>query len=56
LHIERASHLDPDAKGQWWADLSPVHGPTLGPFAQRSDALAAEVRWLEDYLRSLFEL
>ena len=55
MHIERASQLEPDATGQWWADLSPVNGPKLGPFAKRSDALAAEVRWLEEYLRSLFE-
>jgi hypothetical protein len=47
LLIQRASHVEPDAEGRWLADLSPVQGPRLGPFAQRSAALAAEVAWLE---------
>jgi hypothetical protein len=46
LTIERASHVEPDITGQWMADLSPVGGPRLGPFARRSDALAAESAWL----------
>ena len=45
--IRRGSHVEPDARGQWHADLSPVQGPVLGPFSRRSDALAAERRWLE---------
>ena len=36
VSIRRASHVEPDDHGQWWADLSPVKGPTLGPFALRS--------------------
>ena len=32
LHIERGSHVEPDADGLWTADLSPVAGPLLGPF------------------------
>ncbi len=32
----------------WWADLLPVNGPVLGPFSTRSEALEAELRWLED--------
>jgi hypothetical protein len=47
LSICRASHVEPDSQGAWWADLSPVGGPRLGPFAQRSLALAAEQVWLE---------
>jgi hypothetical protein len=47
LSIRRASHVEPDPEGAWWADLSPVGGPRLGPFAQRSRALAAEQAWLE---------
>ena len=47
LHIARASHVEPDAAGQWWADLSPVGGEKLGPFLLRSQALTAEQRWLE---------
>jgi hypothetical protein len=45
--IRRASHVEPDAAGRWWADLMPVHGPTLGPFARRTQALTAERDWLE---------
>ena len=45
--ITRASHLEPTPDGRWLADLSPVHGPTLGPFRLRSQALAAERDWLE---------
>jgi hypothetical protein len=45
--ILRASHVEPDRQGRWWADLSPADGPLLGPFAHRSEALAAEQNWLE---------
>lgn len=47
LGIERASHVEPDEHGRWLADLSPVGGPVLCPFQKRSDALEAEVEWLE---------
>jgi hypothetical protein len=47
--IRRASHVEPDAQGWWWAELAPVLGPRLGPFPLRSEALAAELRWLEDH-------
>ncbi len=46
MTVERASHVEPDADGQWLADLAPVGGPVLGPFPRRSAALAAEVAWL----------
>jgi hypothetical protein len=45
--ITRASHVEPDQHGRWLADMSPAGGPLLGPFAKRSEALAAEVEWLE---------
>jgi hypothetical protein len=45
--VTRASHVEPDDQGRWLADLSPVGGPVLGPFDRRSEALAAEVAWLE---------
>ncbi len=45
--ITRASHVEPTAHGQWTADLRPVGGPELGPFARRTEALAAEHTWLE---------
>jgi len=47
LRITRGSHVEPEESGQWFADLSPVAGPRLGPFACRSDALSAETSWLE---------
>ncbi len=48
--ILRASHVEPTTAGWWTADLSPVGGPMLGPFRQRSQALAAELQWLADWL------
>jgi hypothetical protein len=48
VRISRASHVEPDQDGLWMADLSPVGGPVLGPFDRRSDALEAEVAWLEE--------
>lgn len=47
MEVRRASHVEPDGAGQWWADLRPVDGPVLGPFPRRSSALAAEVSWLD---------
>ena len=49
MTISRGSHVEPDEAGAWKADLSPVKGPTLGPFLHRSDALAAERHWLEQH-------
>ncbi|HET6423249.1 MAG TPA: hypothetical protein VFG20_06170 [Planctomycetaceae bacterium] len=46
-NIARASHVEPDAEGNWSARI--LNGPTLGPFARRSDALAAEVAWLTEH-------
>jgi len=47
--IQRGSHVEPNADGLWSADLSPVGGPQLGPFDKRSDAIAAEVAWLQEH-------
>lgn len=52
--IRRASHVEPDDRGEWWADLAPVHGPCLGPYPLRSQALAAEATWLEERLAALW--
>ena len=49
LSLRRASHVEPDCSGAWWADLAPVAGPKLGPFDQRSVALAVERQWLETH-------
>lgn len=48
--IVRASRVEPDPHGQWYADLIESHGPVLGPFPQRSAALAAERDWLQQQL------
>ena len=48
LKIARASHVEPGPDGRWFADLSPVDGPVLGPYEKRSEALDAEVAWLEE--------
>jgi len=49
LKITRGSHVEPDELGRWYADLSPVAGPRLGPFSLRSQALDAEVAWLNTH-------
>ena len=47
VQIRRASHVEPTSDGQWMADLSPVSGPKLGPFQTRSEAIRAELHWLQ---------
>ena len=47
--IRRGSHVEPDAVSSWLVDLGPVDGPRLGPFVKRSEALEAEVAWLQEY-------
>jgi len=47
LDIQCASHVEPSPDGTWTADLTPVGGPHLGNFLERSEALAAELGWLE---------
>ena len=42
LQITRASHVEPDSDGYWWADIGPVGGPVLGHFGTRGEALQAE--------------
>ena len=46
LQITRASHVEPDAEGYWFADMGPSGGPVLGPYGSKSDALEAEREWL----------
>jgi hypothetical protein len=50
LLITRASHVEPDRDGFWWADMGPVDGPVLGPFRNRTEALQAERGWLASQL------
>ena len=49
MSISRASHVEPSPDGCWTADLRPMLGPVLGPFANRSESLAAEHDWLETH-------
>jgi hypothetical protein len=46
LKITRASHVEPDSAGFWWADMGPSGGPVLGPYGSKSEALEAEREWL----------
>ena len=46
LQITRASHVEPDAEGYWWADMGPSGGTVLGPYGTRGEALEAERGWL----------
>ncbi len=48
VQISRGSRVEPNEEGAWFADLALVGGPSLGPFSKRTDALAAEVAWLEE--------
>jgi len=52
-HIRRASHVEPTAAGQWAVDLTPLAGPQLGPFPTRSQALEAEVAWIDEWFKNL---
>lgn len=47
--VRRASHVEPTGGNRWtgWnADLAPVGGPSLGPFATHGAAIRAEREWL----------
>ena len=46
LKITRASHVELDADGYWWADMGPSGRPMLGPYGSRPEALGAEREWL----------
>ncbi len=49
LDIARGSHVEPTSAGEWTAELTPVGGPTLGPFTTRSQALLVEQQWLTEH-------
>lgn len=50
LTIRRASHVEPDENGRWWADLALCCGPYLGPFETRTAALLAKEGWLTTHV------
>ena len=45
-HDGLISHID--GREQWYADLTPVNGPVLGPFDSKQLGLDAEVAWLRE--------
>jgi hypothetical protein len=48
--ITRASAVEP-SQGGWTADMSPIEpGCVLGPYKLRSEALDAEVAWLQEHI------
>lgn len=48
--IRRASYVEPDPRGGWTADMSPLGGPKIGPCTLRSHALWWEMKWLNNKL------
>jgi len=34
---------------KWWADMTPIKGPVLGPYKTQGEALAAEIKYLKDH-------
>ena len=53
LQITRASHVEPDAEGSWWADMGPSGGRVLGPYGSRTEAMGAERAWLAERLQPM---
>lgn len=51
VNISRASHVEPDDKGQWWATMKPFGEEVLlGPFETHKEAITEEVNYLEERL------
>ena len=48
LSVSLFDTVEPDAEGNWWADMGSVDGPVLGPFKNRTEALQAEREWLRN--------
>ena len=48
--IHRASYVEPDKNGNWWADMKLSGGPKLGPFKSRKEALRKEIKWLHSHI------
>ena len=38
--------INDNGSNQWFADMTPVRGPVLGPYETRQNALDAETAWL----------
>ena len=50
LEITRASYVEADENGDWWADMKLSGGPKLGPFKSRKEALQREMKWLHSHI------
>lgn len=46
--VKRASVVDPEDNGKWFADLSLSGGQKVTGFDKRSDALKYEINYLEE--------
>ena len=47
--VKRASHVEPDENGLWFADMAPVGGEKFIGFKTRQEALDFEVDWLNQH-------
>lgn len=36
-------------QNKWWADMTPLDGPVIGPFDDNQQALNAEIIWLQEH-------
>ena len=53
VQVQRVSRVEPvstESGMKWSADLALVGGPVLGPFQKRSEAIQAELEWLDKNL------
>ncbi len=48
--VMRASHVEPQSRGGWSADLTPVGGPILKDFLTRKQALDAEAQYINQHV------
>jgi hypothetical protein len=46
ITIRRASHVEPTDDGWWTADMTPLGGQIIGPFALHAAAIDAEREWI----------
>ena len=49
----RASNVEPDKDGFWWAEMIGTDAPFLGPYPTRQLALDAEAERVAEYLQTV---
>lgn len=49
VSIKRATHVEPDENGLWYADLSPVGGEKVTGFKTHQEAIDFELKWLNEH-------